>query len=119
MLYKCPYCEKLRPDDGRKCPHCGADFRGSVRGGKHAIEPRDLKAGLKQFRCPHGFLRDRPCPKCGRSEEECKENYEIPVLMHLKELLIKLGLVSNAQAWEKAKLLRAQIDESDSTDKDE
>jgi hypothetical protein len=114
MLYKCPNCEKLRLDDGGKCPSCGADYRGSLRGGKHAVEPRELRAGLKQFLCEHGILRDRPCPKCCRSEEECKENYETAVLMHLKEVLIKAGLVSSAQAWDAAKFLRAQIDASDS-----
>jgi hypothetical protein len=106
-LYKCPNCEKLRPDDGRKCPHCGADFRGGFHGGKHAVQPRELKAALKNFRCEHGVLRDRPCPKC--PWQDC-ENYETPILMQLKEVLIKAGLVGRAQAWEAAKLLRAQID---------
>ena len=116
MLYKCPNCEKFCPDDGRKCPHCGADFRGSLRSGKHAVEPRELKAGLKQLQCEHGILRDRPCPKCGTSEQEAKENYETHILMHLKDLLIKLGLVKNAEAWDAAKSLRAQIDDSTEND---
>ena len=108
MFYKCTNCEKLRPDDGRKCPHCGANFRGSVGGGKHVVEPRDLK-GLKHLRCEHGILPDRPCLKCFRSDEECK-HHETRVLMFLKDALIKSGVVSSTQAWDAAKLLRAQID---------
>ena len=110
MLYKCPNpnCEKLRSDDGRKCPHCGADYRGSFRGGKHAVSPRELMAGLIKFRCQHGILRDRPCLHCGRSDEECR-NYETAVLMGLKELAITVGGLSSAQAWDVAKKLRDQI----------
>jgi hypothetical protein len=62
----------------------------------------------KKFRCEHDILRDRPCPKCGRSEEDCL-NYERPVLMFLKETLIKSGVSTPEEAWMSAKSLRAAI----------
>ncbi len=99
-----PNCGMPHENVRGKCPHCGSDFHGYVRG-KHVVEPRDL--GPKG-RCAHGIYLHRPCPKCERSAEEC-EVYQRPVLAELKKAAILLG-VTESQAENAARLLLAEID---------
>ena len=101
----CPNCETIHESDRGKCPHCGADFHGHVRG-KRAVQPRDL-LGLK-YRCAHGTLRHQPCPKCERSDQE-RDDYRRAILADLKGWLIAEG-VSKSDAWERANQMLAALD---------
>jgi len=101
----CPNCGTPHENERGKCPHCGADFHGHVRG-KHAVQPRDLLG--PKYRCAHGTLRTQPCAKCERSDEEC-EDYRRATLADLKRLLITYG-INKSDAWERAKEMLAAVE---------
>ena len=49
-------------------------------------------------------------PECEWSNEDCK-SYETPVLMFLKDTLIKSGIVKDPSlGWDAAKLFRSALD---------
>jgi hypothetical protein len=100
----CPQCGKPHENVRGKCPFCGSDFHGHIRG-KYAVQPRDL--GPK-FRCAHGIALHRPCQNYERSAEEC-EVYRRPILADLRKVALHFG-VRESEADEGAKLLLVEID---------
>ncbi len=105
----CPNCGKTHESERGKCPFCGSNFHGRVRD-KHAVQPRELMAKLAEHRCPHGFLKHRPCAKCELSDED-RETYRRHFLVEIQAVYINyLGARSKSEAWGAANLLLTDID---------
>lgn len=104
-MFICPNCKTPHESESGKCPQCGWNFHGSVRG-KHAVQPRDLP---KRYICVHGIPRHLPCLKCGRCQGEECESYKRAILVHLQEVLIS-DCKTRSEAWERAKVLLDAID---------
>ncbi len=90
----CPHCRATHENVRGKCPHCGSDFHGHVRE-KRVVQPRDLP---DKFRCAHGNLRARPCPKCERSPEDCLF-YQRDLLSYLKTLFSESEAEKRSKEW--------------------